>query len=234
MLQGSHPKPSSPVVTNDLPTSTINNAGEDHSGRNKLPSINSPIQTKSRDFLRTSKLGMGPAYKHPTPNLNQNNSNEQSTTNGTGLHLQFPSIMPRQNENKFPAPSLPIQTKTENQNNNNSTNSPKLLTPAQQQLLDQEHRKNVSSFKPQERDAVVFAELDHLQDLNNHEQTIIENYKNYLKNASNLSPTEKQPVAKKFHEDMKVLFLKKTRALGYVLEGHEIPLVFFLLFFLSV
>lgn len=227
-MMGSPAKASSSTVAtseNSISSAVKTNSMEEM--RQKLPSIHqSPTSTsKSRDFLRTSKLGMVGTYTHA--NFNQTRTNEQTTPNG--LHLQFPSIVPRSTENslpnKFPAPSLPMQSKSDN-----ASQKPVLLTPAQQQLLDQEHRKNVSS-KPQERDTVAFAELDHLIDLNNHEKTLIENYKLFLKNSANLVLSEKQPTAKKFHEEMKMLFHKKTRALGYVLEGHEIPLVFFMFLF---
>merc|ERR1711862_730888 len=110
----------------------------------------------SRDFLKKSKLGMGPSFiPSPLPQKKM-----------PVIHT-FPSIMsPNDNKLAFPPPSTIPNRSPTSRSSDNSQKSFKLLTPQQQQILDQEHRKNVAQPREQET-AIIDAVINHLLDITN-------------------------------------------------------------------
>ena len=113
-----------------------------------------------------------------------------------------------------------------------SDSSPVILTPEQRKKLDEDHlRTQQANLNVPQQDIMIQAELAHLTEFCSHEKDLLEKHREFLTSSLH-SEQEKKDNAKQFHDDMKNLLMKKSRALGYIMKGHGLNESFVSFFFI--
>ena|SRR3990167_463510 len=162
---------------------------------NTLNNSNNSKEKPAKSFLRSSQ----PAGIQTSP-------------------LATSSIETKANEH-FPPPSS--TTSLSQQQVPQMTQTVKFMTPQQQQIDKEQLSSQFTNYNQYYSDklAVVFSELDQMQDICSKEQSLINEYRQFLKNSESNTPDVAMKV-QQFQNDIKALIQKKSRALTYILEGH--------------
>ena len=114
-----------------------------------------------------------------------------------------------------------------NHNNNNNNNNDNYPTKVYSEKLSTQALYNMTQFQhyEKEKQKLVTTELDHLGEICQKEQMLVENYKPKLNNP-HIQPNELDALTKQFNSEITSLWEKKSRVLSYIVEGGELTTPF--------